>query len=82
MARVQVLVQLDDELLSLLDERAAASGVSRSEMVRRGVRAVLAADAEPKLDQAIAEGYRRLPAGPPGALVESLATASIEEEPW
>ncbi len=62
MGRVQVLVQLDDDLLSLLDERAAAAGVSRSEMVRRGVRAVLASNVESKLDEAIAEGYKLLSA--------------------
>ena len=82
MARIQVLVQLDDGLLSLLDERAAAAGVSRSEMVRRGVRAVLASDVESKLDEAIAEGYKRLPPSVPDASVERLAVASIEEEPW
>ncbi len=82
MSRRQVLVQLDDELLSLLDERAAAAGVSRSEMVRRGVRAVLASDVESKLDQAIAEGYMRLPPPVPDASVERLAVASIEQEPW
>ena len=81
-ARVQVLVQLDDELLSLLDERAAAAGVSRSEMVRRGVRAVLATDVESKLDEAIAEGYKRIPPAVPDASVERLAVASIEQEPW
>jgi metal-responsive CopG/Arc/MetJ family transcriptional regulator len=82
MARIQVLVQLDDDLLSLLDERAAAAGVSRSEMVRRGVRAVIASDVESKLDKAIVEGYKRLPPPFPDASVERLAVASIEEEPW
>ena len=82
MARVQVLVQLDDDLLSLLDERAAAAGVSRSEMVRRGVRAILASDVEAKLDEAIAEGYERLPPPVPDASVERLAVGSIEQEPW
>ncbi len=82
MARVQVLVQLDDELLSLLDERAATAGVSRSEMVRRGVRAVLASDVESRLDEAIEEGYRRLPPPLPDASVEALAVTSIEQEPW
>ena len=72
MSRVQVLVQFDDELLSLLDERAAAAGVSCSEMVRRGVRAVLASDGRAKLDQAIAAGYKRVPPPVPDAPVERL----------
>jgi hypothetical protein len=67
MGRVQVLVQLGDDLLSLLDERAAAAGVSCSERVRRGVRAVLASNVESKLDEAIAEGYKRFPSPVPDA---------------
>lgn len=75
-------MQLDDELLPLLDERAATAGVSRSELIRRGIRAMLAADIEAKLDQAIADGYRRLPPRQLEAFTEKLAIASIEEEPW
>jgi metal-responsive CopG/Arc/MetJ family transcriptional regulator len=82
MARVQVLVQLDDALLALLDERAAACGTSRSELVRQGVRTILAGDIEAQLDNEIAKGYERLPARCPEAVTELLAVASINEEPW
>jgi metal-responsive CopG/Arc/MetJ family transcriptional regulator len=41
MARKQVLVQLDDELVARLDEVAARRGVSRSELVRRGALALI-----------------------------------------
>lgn len=37
MARKQVLVQLDDALVEALDIQAQASGVSRSELIRRAI---------------------------------------------
>ncbi|MGH3051052.1 MAG: CopG family transcriptional regulator, partial [Gaiellaceae bacterium] len=37
MARRQTLIQLDDARLAALDERAAASGRSRSELVREAI---------------------------------------------
>lgn len=82
MAREQVLVQLDDGLLALLDERAVEEGVSRSELLRRFARAMLAEGIEGRIDQAIAEGYRRIRAEPPDDAVLALAAASIEAEPW
>lgn len=80
--RTQVIVQLDDDLLAQLDERACAEGVSRSELIRRAARALVASDAEAALDRAIADGYRRRPAVPPGPAIAARATASIDEEPW
>ena len=80
--RTQVLIQLDDDLLAQLDERAGAEGVSRSELIRRAARALMASDAEAALDRAIADGYRRHPASPPGPDVVAAAAASIDEEPW
>lgn len=82
MSRTQVLVQLDDDLLAQLDERAGAEGISRSELIRRAARALVANDAEAALDRAIADGYRRCPATPPGPDVVARAAASIDEEPW
>ena len=82
MAREQVLVQLDGGLLSLLDERAVEEGVSRSELLRRFARAMLAEGIEGRIDQAIADGYRRIPAEPPAGDVWALAIAFIEAEPW
>ena len=80
--RKQVLVQLDDQLLALLDERAAEEGTTRSELLGRFARAGLAEGARSSIDMAIAEGYRRIPAEEPGALVRALAIASVEAEPW
>jgi metal-responsive CopG/Arc/MetJ family transcriptional regulator len=82
MGRTQTIVQLSDRLLALLDQRAAATGVSRSELVRRAVESYLRDDAEAAIDAAIVAGYEREPPTEPGALAEALAVASIEEEPW
>jgi metal-responsive CopG/Arc/MetJ family transcriptional regulator len=82
MARTQTLVQLDDGLVALLDQRAARSGASRSALIRQAIEAYLAGDADTAIDEAILAGYGRVPADEPAADVIALATASIEAEPW
>ena len=62
MARREVLVQLDDDLVRRLDELAGQLGTNRSELLRRGAQAVIAAE-----DLATAAGdfiaaYHRQPA--------------------
>jgi metal-responsive CopG/Arc/MetJ family transcriptional regulator len=69
MARREVLVQLDDELVLELDSLARRRGVSRSELLRRGARAVLDAEDLTSADAALQAAYRRQPQDP--ALVES-----------
>lgn len=82
MSRTQTLVQLDDRLLALLDQRSSSSGVSRSALIREAIEAYLAQDADAAADAAIIAGYERFPAAQPDALTMSLATASIDSEPW
>ena len=82
MARTQTLVQLDDELVALLDQRAAHEGASRSALIRRAIEGYLAADRDAALDAAIVAGYRRVPAREPLPELVALAAASIDEEPW
>ncbi|MDP3984952.1 MAG: ribbon-helix-helix protein, CopG family [Acidimicrobiia bacterium] len=82
MSRSQTLVQLSDELLSLLDQRAAATGKSRSHFIREAIERYLADDLEAALDLAIEKGYELIPAEPPDATAIDRAIASIEEEPW
>ena len=57
MPRREVPVQLDDELVTELDRIAAARHTSRSELLRRGARAVIEAeeeaDADAELDRAL-----------------------------
>jgi len=63
-ARREVLVQLDDELVAGLDEVARRRGVSRSELLRQGALAVLAADELAAADAGLQQAYRRQPQDP------------------
>jgi metal-responsive CopG/Arc/MetJ family transcriptional regulator len=79
MARKQVLVQLDDELVARLDEVAARRGVSRSELVRRGALALIEAEELRAADEALQEAYRRVPQDP--AIVEAAARLAARTVP-
>jgi predicted transcriptional regulator len=81
-ARTQTLVQLDDQLLANLDQRAAERGVSRSKLIRDAIESYLAADIDAAIDAAIEAGYHRRPPDEPGTLLHQIAVASIEAEPW
>lgn len=61
MARKQVLVQLDDELVASLDRWAEGEKVSRSELIRRAVTAQLRDLDWAKQDRITAEAYTRTP---------------------
>lgn len=82
MARTQTLVQLEDQLLANLDQRAAERGVSRSKLIRDAIEMYLAADIDGAIDAAIEAGYRRQPPEEPDQLLQQIAVASIEAEPW
>jgi metal-responsive CopG/Arc/MetJ family transcriptional regulator len=82
MARRQTLVQLSDELIALLDERAAKNGLSRSEIIRRAIERELADDIEADIDRRIIEGYTRIPPAEFDAWAEASARRSIAAEPW
>lgn len=79
MARKEVLVQLDDDLVARLDALAADQGVSRSELLRRGALAVLEASELAAADQAVREAYRRQPQDP--VLVATAARLAAETTP-
>ncbi|MBI5157721.1 MAG: ribbon-helix-helix protein, CopG family [Acidimicrobiia bacterium] len=64
MARKEVLVQLDDELVERLDRLAARLGVSRSHLLRRGALAVLEAEGIKRADRELIAAYGRLPQDP------------------
>jgi metal-responsive CopG/Arc/MetJ family transcriptional regulator len=80
-ARRQTLVQLNDELLALLDERAARTRRSRSSLIREAVEQYVRADRDAAIDRAIVEGYTRMP-DEPDPWVDILARESIRREPW
>ena len=79
MARREVLVQLDDDLVTELDRIAEAQSTSRSELLRRGARAVIEAEEAAAADAELIAAYRRQPPDP--ALTQSaarLATRTLD----
>ena len=82
MARRQTLVQLNDELLALLDERASRTGRSRSEIIRSAVERELATDRDSALDGEIVAGYTRIPPAELDSWAQASAKRSVAAEPW
>jgi predicted transcriptional regulator len=82
MARRQTLIQLDDARIAALDERAAATGRSRSDLIREAVDLLLAAGDAAAIDAAIVAGYERLPAPEQDPWAFRGALAAIAAEPW
>ena len=81
MARQQTLVQLNDSLIALLDERAARDGVSRSRLIRDAIEAYLDEDLAAEIDRAIVEGYTRIPPDD-DPWVDAATDDTIRAEPW
>jgi hypothetical protein len=79
MARKQVLVQLDDDLVARLDAVADRRGVSRSELLRRGALALLDAEDARAADDELREAYRRVPQD--RAIVATAARLAAETAP-
>ena len=79
MARREVLVQLDDDLVEQLDALAGDLGTNRSELLRRGAQAVLDAERLAAADRELRAAYRRQPADP--ALVQSARRLAAETAP-
>jgi hypothetical protein len=79
MARREVLVQLDDDLVTRLDGLARHRGVSRSELVRQGALAVLEAESLGAADAALQDAYRRQPQDP--RLIETARRLAAETAP-
>lgn len=83
MARTQTLVQLTEDLLRRLDERAAKEGRSRSALIREAIEVYLHDETKERIDQEIIEGYERIP-----TTAEEMGWADketremIREEPW
>lgn len=79
MGRREVLVQLDDDLVEQLDLLAGRLSTSRSELLRRGARAVLDAGEMAVADTELRAAYRRQPPDP--ALVQSARHLAVETTP-
>jgi Arc/MetJ-type ribon-helix-helix transcriptional regulator len=65
MRRAQTLVQLNDALLAVLDQRAAKRAVSRSQVIREAVEAYLASDYDSEISRQVLGGYERIPQSTP-----------------
>jgi len=81
-ARRQTLIQIDDGRLAALDERAAASGRSRSDLIRESVDLLLGTGEAAAVDAAIVAGYERCPPAEADPYVLQGALAAIKAEPW
>ena len=79
MARREVLVQLDDDLVGKLDEIASRTSVSRSELLRRAALAVIEADEWAQADERLIEGYTKHPPDP--VLLEASRRLATENAP-
>lgn len=81
--RTQTLVQLNDDLLRQLDERAAKEGRSRSALIRDAIEEYLFDEDRARIDREIIEGYERIPETDEEiAAAERSTRRMIEEEPW
>lgn len=79
MARRQVLVQLDDDMVDRLDELAGQLSVSRSELLRRGAETLLRAEDWAHADRELVEAYRRTPVD--AALLDAGDRAAADTAP-
>ncbi|MHB2028528.1 MAG: ribbon-helix-helix domain-containing protein [Acidimicrobiales bacterium] len=79
MGRREVLVQLDDDLVSRLDHLATEKGTNRSELIRRGAVAVLDAEDLRQADLQLQAAYRRTPQDP--AIVAAAARLAAQISP-
>ena len=79
MARREVLVQLDDDLVEELDALAAQLGTNRSELLRRGAQAVISVEDLADADRALEGAYLRQPADP--ALIQSARRLAAQTAP-
>jgi predicted transcriptional regulator len=80
--RRQTLIQLDDARLAALDQRAAAAGRSRSDLIREAIDLLLGTGDAAAVDAAIVSGYERSPAPERDPWAFAGTVAAIKDEPW
>jgi metal-responsive CopG/Arc/MetJ family transcriptional regulator len=78
-ARKQVIVQLDDNLVAALDKAASQEGVSRSELIRMAALALLEARKIRKLEKKLVDAYTKVPQDP--VMVETARRLASETAP-
>ena len=77
-ARREVLVQLEDDLVAALDAIASERATNRSEILRRAARLFVDAVDEAKADAELIEAYRKHPQDP----IETEAFMQLALENW
>jgi Arc/MetJ-type ribon-helix-helix transcriptional regulator len=84
MATEQIAVRLPSELLREIDELVArGTYASRAAAVRASIEAMMEAERRRAIDQAIIEGYTRIPPTPEeDAWALASLRDAIAEEPW
>src|SRR5207244_2080738 len=75
--RRQISTELDDARIAALDERAAATGRSRSDLIREAVDLLLGSGADAAIDAEIVAGYERRPPAELDAWARCGAIAAI-----
>lgn len=74
-------MQLNDDLVEQLDQIDEDRGINRSELLRRGARAVIEAEDLAAADRRLVAAYRRQPSDP--ALIQSAARlAALTVSEW
>jgi metal-responsive CopG/Arc/MetJ family transcriptional regulator len=77
------MVQLNDTLLEVLDQRAVETGRSRSDLIREAIEQYYKEDIEAAVDRAMVKGYTRVPDDDEfDGLAELNARTLTGEEPW
>lgn len=83
MGRTQTLVQLTEDLLRKLDERAAREGRSRSALIRDAIEVYLYDEERERITREIIEGYERFPPTEEEMrMAEEGVREDIAEDPW
>ena len=81
--RTQTMVQLTEDLVRRLDDRAKHEGVSRSQLIRDAVEAYLEADAHRRAVVHFHEAYAAMPDTPEEQAVALRNAADmVADEPW
>ena len=81
---IQIAVKLSDEVVAAIDELVAAGRFdSRSAVVRAGLDLVTRQARSERINQAFADGFRRMPERPEELHdARRLALDAINDEPW
>ncbi len=81
---IQLVTKVDDELAAAIDDLVSSGRYrSRSDVVRRGLTALVDGERRAAVGARILDGYERVPETPDElAQADAMARAMIAEEPW